>query len=188
MLSSSYLKDAARRDKITAWIYAAGLQNGTTMQETTIADLNTEADARIAADQNINEWEIVKNELSENPSLATANKFAYSVTNMIPEVLIKVSNTTDFKFTTRAISSNAALFEEITKTNNNPVLKNVTMPCLILWGKYDFAVSKTYEKEFLANIASKNVTAIDFNASGHYMMFHEPELFAKSVINFTTAL
>ena len=186
MLTSSYLKDASRRAKITAWIDAAGLQNGTTMFETTTKDINTEADARIKANDKVEEWEAIKKLLKENPE--KSNSIAYAVTQIIPEVLIKVNNATDFKFTARALTSNSALFEEILKTNNNSILKDITIPCLILWGKYDFAVSKTYQQETIQNLGSKNITSINFNASGHYMMFHEPDLFAKSVIDFVGTL
>ena len=185
-LTSSYLKDAAHRAKITAWIDAAGLHNGTTVFETSTIDVNTEADARIKADDKAEEWEATKKLLKENPE--KINSIAYAVTQIIPEVLIKVHNDTDFKLTNRALTSNSALFEQIIKTNNNAILKDITMPCLVLWGKYDFAVSKTYRNELLQNIGSKNVTSIDFNASGHYMMFHEPDLFAKSVIDFVGTL
>jgi pimeloyl-ACP methyl ester carboxylesterase len=185
MLSSSYLKDETRRTKIAAWIDAAGVHNGTNLIETTTADINAEADIRIAANENVADWKEVKTDLASNPNLY--NKIAYALTQIIPEVLIKVDND-DFKFTERAISSNSLLFKEIVHTNNAPVLSNITMPCLLLWGKYDFAVSKTYRKEFLANIGSKEVRSVDFNASGHYMMFHEPDLFAKSVIDFLNLL
>lgn len=186
MLTSSYLKEEAHRAKIIAWVYAAGLQNGTSMSETSTTDINTEADARIKANDKAEEWEATKKLLKENPE--KFNSIAYAATQIIPEVLIKVHNDTDFKFTTRALNSNSALSQEIFKTNNNQYLKNITMPCLVLWGKYDFAVSKTYRNELLQNIGSKNVTSIDFNASGHYMMFHEPDLFAKSVIDFVGTL
>lgn len=186
MLTSSYLKEASRRDKITAWIDAAGLHNGTTMNETSLADINTEADARITNGTDTDYWKGIKKSLSQNPSTININQTAYAVTNEIPEVLIKVNF--DFKLSGRQANANINLFQEIGKTNNNQYLSNITMPCLVLWGKYDFVVSKTYQNELLQNIGSKNVTSIDFNASGHYMMFHEPDLFAKSVIDFVGTL
>lgn len=186
MLTSSYLKEASRRAKVIAWIDAAGLHNGTTMDQTSLTDLNTEADTRIANGTNIEYWKDVKTKLSGNPTAITINQYAYNVTNEIPEVLTKVNF--DFRLSGRQANANINLFQEISKTNNNQSLSNITMPCLVLWGKYDFAVSKTYRNELLQNIGSKKVTSIDFNASGHYMMFHEPDLFAKSVIDFVDTL
>ncbi|MCD0467205.1 alpha/beta fold hydrolase [Flavobacterium sp. ENC] len=181
MLSASYLKDEKRRNKIAGWIDAAGAHNGTTLLQTTTDDINAEADARIAAGKDAETWKEIKEAVKEQPE--KVNSLAYLVTSEIPEVVIKVNNA-DFKFTSRADSSNPPLFKEIVKRDNNPFLADIKMPCLVLWGKYDFAVSRTYQKEFLKNIGSKDVTNVDFNASGHYMMFHEPDLFARSVIDF----
>lgn len=185
MLSSSYLIDSKRRNKIAGWIYAAGVHNGTTLNKITISAINEEADSRIARGEDIESWEEIKNVVKENPNLA--NQVAYKILDFIPEVPIKVDNS-DFKISDRAISSNSVLFKEIVKVDNNPYLGNVKIPCLVLWGKYDFAVSKEYKNEFLKNIGSKNVTNINFEASGHYMMFHEPNLFAESVGNFIKSL
>lgn len=184
-LTSTYLKDATRRAKIKAWIDAAGAHNGTTLSQTTIADINAEANARIAANENVAYWQNVKQQLISSPN--TANSLAYSVTEKIPEVTVKVNNS-DFKYTNRAITSNGKLFPEILATNNNSFLNQFNFKTLLIWGKYDFAVSKTYRNEALSNLPTANVTSIEFPASGHYMMFHEPNLFATSVINFVNTL
>lgn len=181
MLSSSYLKDEKRRNKIAAWIDAAGAHNGTSLLKTTTDDVNAEVDSRIAAGKNTEVWKEIKKVVKEQPE--KINSIAYLLTAEIPEVVIKVDNV-DFKMSSRGHSSNSYLFKEIIKRDNNPFLTDVKMPCLVLWGKYDFAVSRTYQKEFLKNIGSKDVTNVDFNASGHYMMFHEPDLFAKSILDF----
>ncbi|MFZ1495686.1 MAG: alpha/beta fold hydrolase, partial [Saprospiraceae bacterium] len=53
MLTSSYLKDANRRAKVVAWIDAAGAHNGTTLFQSSIDDINAEADKRILANERV---------------------------------------------------------------------------------------------------------------------------------------
>ena len=184
MLTSAYLKDSERRKKVVAWIDAAGVHNGTNLLQSTIADINNEADKRIEANENVDYWKDVKEKLSKKPKVA--NKLSYEVLNEIPEVKTKV-DMSQFGFTVRAILSNKALFAEILKTDNTPALANFNLPILLLWGEYDFSVSKTLRAEVIANIPVK-ATSISFPAAGHYIMFHQPDLFATSIKDFIESL
>lgn len=186
MLTSSYLGDTQRSAKVKAWVNAAGVHNGTTIEETTLDDINNEADKRIEADVNVDYWNDVKQELKDNAD--KANALAYEVVNKIPEVPIKVDNS-EFNFELKSLLSNKVLFPQILKTNNTSILASgFELPTLILWGDYDFAVSKTIRDEALQNLSSAKVTNVNFHASGHYMMFHEPELFANSMKDFIAKL
>jgi pimeloyl-ACP methyl ester carboxylesterase len=185
MLTSSYLKDATRRAKINGWIDAAGATDATNLLNYSKVDLNAEADDRIALNENSAYWQDVKTQLlSPNTNV---NALAYSVLEKVPQVTIKVNNA-DFKFTTRAYTSNNALFPQIVATDNSASLINFNKPVLMLWGKYDYAVSKQIRNKALLNLTNAQVTNIEMPASGHYMMFHEPSLFASTVINFLNSL
>jgi pimeloyl-ACP methyl ester carboxylesterase len=185
MLTSSYLKDANKRAKVVAWINAAGAHNGTTLLQSTIDDINAEADKRILANEKVSYWTGVKNGLLTDPNIA--NFTAYDILDSIPEVLVKVS-ILDFNLTDRAESSNEVLFREIIRTNNSSFLQSVTIPTLFLWGKYDFAVSNKLRIEAMSNIGSSKKVFNEFTASGHYMMFHEPYIFAKNIVDFVNSL
>ena len=185
MLTSSYLKDANRRAKVVAWIDAAGAHNGTTLLQSTIDEINAEADRRILANEKVNYWARVKNDLAANPEYA--NFLAYDMIDSIPEVLVKVS-ILDFDFTDRAETSNHVLFNEFISSNNTPYLHDITMPSLFLWGKYDCAVSNQLRVEAMANIGSSKKVYKEFTASGHYIMFHEPNFFANSIVEFVNSL
>lgn len=185
LLTSTYLKDANRRAKVVAWIDAAGVHNGTILLQTTKDDINAEADKRILANEKVTYWTSLKNDLANNPNIA--NFIAYDMLDSIPEVLQKVS-ILDFKLTDRAESSNQVLFNEILLTNNISFLQNVTIPTLFLWGKYDFAVSNKLRIEAMSNIGSSKKIFKEFTASGHYIMFHEPDIFAKNVVDFVDSL
>lgn len=185
LLTSSYLSDATRRAKIAAWIDAAGVTNGTTLFQQTIDDINAEAEHRIAKNENTAYWQDIKAKLKENP--LQANSLAYACLDKFGEVIIKVNNA-DFKYASRVGSSNTTLFSEIIKTNNSTQVVNFTIPTLILWGKYDFAVSKKQKEEIISKIGTTKLTTVEFKGSGHYMMFHEPNLFATSILKFMNSL
>lgn len=116
-----------------------------------------------------------------------ANREAYLATLEIPEVTIKVKNS-DFVVNYRGIISNLKLFKEIVLKNMTPELKNYTLPTLLIWGKFDYAVSKQQRDEVLAKSGSKSLKSVELNASGHYMMFHQPEAFADAIIEFIAGL
>lgn len=185
MLTSSYLKDATRRAKINGWIDAAGATDATNLLSHTKTNLNAEADARIALNENTAYWQDVKKQLQNTAT--NVNALAYSVLEKIPQVTIKVNNA-EFNFTTRAAASNNVLFSQIVATDNSASLINFNKPVLMIWGKYDFAVSKQIRNKALLNLTNAQVTNIEMLASGHYMMFHEPNLFATSVTNFLKSL
>jgi pimeloyl-ACP methyl ester carboxylesterase len=185
MLTSSYLKDTNRRAKVVAWIDAAGVHNGTTLLQSSVDDINAEADKRILANEKVNYWTSLKNDLVTYPNVA--NYLAYDLLDSVPEVLVKVP-ISDFELSERAETSNGVLFREILLTNNTPFLQNVTIPSLFLWGKYDFAVSNKLRIEAMANIGSSKKVFKEFTASGHYIMFHEPTFFANSVVEFVDGL
>jgi len=187
-LTSAYLKDLTRRTKVVAWIDAAGLHNGTIFSSSTRNDLIREADLRIAANQNTSYWQDVKNKAQNTSTpLTEINSLAYGCLNNIPEVVTKV-NLADFKHTQRALTSNGALFPEILTSNNTSGVSTLTIPVLLLWGKYDFAVSKQLRDELMGVLPPAKLTSVTMQASGHYMMFHEPELFASYIKQFMDKL
>jgi pimeloyl-ACP methyl ester carboxylesterase len=185
MLTSTYLKDATKRAKVDAWIDAAGATDGTTLFESTRSDLQTEADYRISVDDNASYWQDIKRQLQL--AVTNVNALAYQSVDKISEVTTKVNNA-DFKFSSRAIKSNQALFPSILATDNSLSLANFEKPVLMLWGKYDFAVSKKIRDKALIHLTKAQVTNVLFDKSGHYMMFHEPDLFSSTVNNFLQKL
>lgn len=185
MLTSSYLKESINRNKLVAWINAAGVTNGNTLNQTTIDDIKNEVNKRISLGNDVAYWQKRKQELIDYPE--EANQIAYTILEKIPEVIIKVNNS-DFKIKDIGYISNIKLMKEIIKTNNVNHLNSVKFPTLFLWGKYDFAVSSKQRDEAMNNIGSTIKKSIVFDASGHYLMFHEPEKFAQSINDFIFSL
>ncbi len=75
--------------------------------------------------------------------------------------------------------------EEVALTNE---LKKVTIPTLILWGKYDFVVPPALAYDAFKTISSTNKKIVIFEKSGHSPMDNEWEAFTKEVTIFIEAL
>ncbi|PIF45505.1 pimeloyl-ACP methyl ester carboxylesterase [Chryseobacterium sp. 52] len=185
MLTSYYLRDAARRAKIAAWVDIAGVHNGTILFNSSATDLTAEANQRISLGQNVAYWTSVKNQVAANPQ--SINSLSYSCIENISEVPVKVP-VTDFSFTPRALTSNQYIFPVLINTDNNTYLPSYTLPTLLLWGKYDFSVSKQLRNQVLQLSGANNIVSVEFNSSSHFTMFQEPDLFAGSIKTFIEGL
>lgn len=63
-------------------------------------------------------------------------------------------------------------------------LSEITIPSLVLWGKYDHTVSLKFGYEAFDNLGSTDKELFIFDRSGHAPMNTEPNLFADRVIKF----
>lgn len=186
MLTSYYLRTATRRAKITAWVDIDGVHNGTILFEKSAQDLNTAADERIALGENVNYWTYVKQQVASGNN-NTINALSYDCVEYIDQVPVKVPRS-DFTFTPRAIHSNQNIFPVLVSTNNNSYLPSYTLPTLVLWGKYDYSVSKQIRDQLLNLSGSSNLVSVEFSASSHLPMFQEPDAFAEAIENFIEGL
>ncbi|WP_350288487.1 alpha/beta hydrolase [uncultured Croceitalea sp.] len=63
-------------------------------------------------------------------------------------------------------------------------LSEISIPSLILWGRYDMVVPEFYAQEAYDNLGSSEKRLVFFERSGHSPIFTEPNLFADEVIQF----
>lgn len=63
-------------------------------------------------------------------------------------------------------------------------LPEITIPSLILWGRYDMVVPPFYAQEAYENLGSEEKTLVIFERSGHAPMFTEADGFAEEVLRF----
>ncbi len=73
------------------------------------------------------------------------------------------------------------LFEKVSFTDR---LSEITIPSLVLWGKYDIGVPTIYAQEAYDNLGSSDKELFIFEKSAHSPMDTEPDLFAEKVIDF----
>ena len=63
-------------------------------------------------------------------------------------------------------------------------LKEINLPSIVLWGKYDLVVPTLFAQEAYDNLGSVDKEMFIFENSAHSPMFNEPDLFADKVIGF----
>lgn len=73
------------------------------------------------------------------------------------------------------------LYEKVSFTDR---LSEITIPSLVLWGKYDLTVPTVLAQEAYDNLGSIDKEIFIFEKSAHSPMNNEPELFADKVIEF----
>ncbi len=63
-------------------------------------------------------------------------------------------------------------------------LSEITIPSLILWGRYDMVVPEFYAQQAFDNLGASDKKLVFFERSGHSPMFTEPNRFADEVLQF----
>jgi pimeloyl-ACP methyl ester carboxylesterase len=81
-------------------------------------------------------------------------------------------------------SSGIGMFDEVKKINYTNQLKNITIPSLFLWGKYDLVLPFELGQEAYNSIGSVYKDIYIFQNSGHSPMLYEPDLFTEKVLRF----
>lgn len=83
-----------------------------------------------------------------------------------------------------AINTDNLLYEEVETTSYTDELNSITIPCLFLWGKYDFVVPPYLGQSAFDRVSSTDKKLVLFEHSGHSPMDNEPEAFADEMITF----
>jgi len=74
--------------------------------------------------------------------------------------------------------------EAFDKLDLSADLPTITLPTLVLHGKYDMSVPYPVGVSYYDNISSTEKEIISFETSGHQLYQTEPDLFATAVLNF----
>lgn len=88
---------------------------------------------------------------------------------------------------TALISGNRAgseLLDEVETSALTDQLRDITIPSLLLWGKFDFVVPPALGESALKELGSSNKSLVIFERSGHSPMDTEADLFTKHFIEF----
>jgi len=79
------------------------------------------------------------------------------------------------------------LLKEVEVLSMTDRLSEITIPCLFLWGKYDFVVSPGLGADAFAKVNTTDKKLVIFQNSGHSPMDNEPTLFVQEVVEFVDA-
>ncbi|HAW19856.1 MAG TPA: hypothetical protein DCX14_06705 [Flavobacteriales bacterium] len=80
--------------------------------------------------------------------------------------------------------TSGVIHDEVEASSMTDALHLIDVPCLFLWGKYDFVVPPQLGKDGFNKVSSADKELVIFQYSGHSPMVNEPELFAAEIIEF----
>lgn len=81
----------------------------------------------------------------------------------------------------------AALRDAVAKLDRSAALGRISIPVLMLWGRYDFRVPPAYAEAALAAYAAEDKTLLFFERSAHFAQWQEPAGFYEAVHRFIQA-
>jgi pimeloyl-ACP methyl ester carboxylesterase len=81
-------------------------------------------------------------------------------------------------------SEDSAFNRDLAKTQFSSDLDKVTIPVLLLWGKYDFTCPPALGEDFYNRISSADKRMVLSKKSGHDMMLQDEELFCNEINDF----
>lgn len=197
---ATLLKD---QNDFTGWIDVAGAHDPKGMYDNYKIILKDIADEQIALENNVQHWqntlETVE-DVSQNfnvDDFFRLNRAAHAGEAKLEEdeVINKSQSDVGDDFVlsnpiTNAyngfgiiniLSNKRGLWENVSFTDQ---LSEITIPSLVLWGKYDLIVPTLYAQEAFDNLGSSDKDLFIFEKSAHSPMSNEPELFADKVIEF----
>jgi pimeloyl-ACP methyl ester carboxylesterase len=79
---------------------------------------------------------------------------------------------------------NDKFFNDVVNNSFTPELHNITIPCLFLWGKYDFTVPPTLGDDAYNRVNTTDKNIVIFDKSGHSPMLNQAGDFVDEVIDF----
>lgn len=209
LLGTYALLNQETQSLVDAWIEADGAHDLKRLNETAIPMLIGVANQEINAESEYEEqWEEILdfansvdiNNISENES-GQINQYGFQAEEYLrlPSNGRSQNDPTGFQFlftspTNPYVSAiegnqtNTHLSSEIESTQLTSRLNEIKIPCLLLWGKYDFVVPAALGSDAMDRIANTNKQLVIFNESGHSPMDNEPESFCEAIINFISGL
>ena len=79
---------------------------------------------------------------------------------------------------------NDKFFNEVVNNSFTPELYKITIPCLFLWGRYDFVVPSTLGYDAYNRVGSADKRIVIFEKSGHSPMLNQANEFVDAVTGF----
>jgi len=192
-----FLIDGDNQNLAAGWIQVDGAHDYNLNDSLTHAMLIEVGNQQIALNNNVSSWQPIvdycnSHTYNENYNVAaTLNSYAHQAEGLMSDVQFSGSILPPFNnftpYTSHSMNGMASGINEIDRPTYNEnigkSLYKVTIPTLLLWGKYDFVCPKGLMTDIVNKIGSTDVTTKIFDYSGHSPMMNEPEAFWTEVMN-----
>jgi len=187
---------------INGLIYVDGSHNYPLNDTLTRQMLLTEGQYAVSQKKHVSEWQPIINycsshtgnfNLEESQQLEQYASDAENYIDSINHINIATQvfrYTIPDKYPLTAILSNLLYSEdsnfnkELAIANFSPGLKIVTIPALVLWGKYDFTCPFPLGEDFYNHISSIDKKIDVSSKSGHNMILQDKKFFCEEVAGF----
>lgn len=193
------------QSEISGWIEAAGAHDIPLLNKEALKMFVEIGAVEIASGRNVSDWmEILGFVATVNPLNITEedggqiNSYGFTAEGLIDKIKFSEEPPrfshgvwTMPVISTATVLSNGATANVITPETEvlalTDRLHEITVPTLLLWGKYDFVVPPALGESALENIGTDDKKLVIFEASGHSLMDTEPGLYVDEVSAFVEA-
>ena len=201
-LGINFLSKPGNQANVKGWIEVGGGHNVPRIVQLEKEMIETVGNRQILLGNNIAEWQ---NRIENANKLNLGNlDDVYAMNSLASEaessmrisdsVYAKISNTwvNEYFFgsTEWARASKNAEFSfegmknELSVLNLTDKLQEITVPTLLLWGKYDFRVPSSFAREEFVKYGSISKELVIFEKSAHFVQWNEPNAFFEKVKEF----
>jgi pimeloyl-ACP methyl ester carboxylesterase len=202
LITADFITKPGYQNMIKGVIYVDGSHNYPLNDTLTRQMLLTEGQYQISQKKNVDEWQPIISyctahkgnfSLEESQQLEKYSTEAENYIDSINHISIVtevIKYAIPDKYPLTAILSNLLYSEdsnfnkELAVSNFSSSLKIVTVPVLILWGKYDFTCPLALGKDFYNHINSFDKSIAISPQSGHNMILQDKKFFCNEVSKF----
>jgi pimeloyl-ACP methyl ester carboxylesterase len=201
-LGIKYLTTNTNQSNIKGWIEVGGGHDVPRIVTLEREMVNEIGSRQISQGNNINEWQTNISKTNSLNLLDVDDLFEMNRISVNCEQLMLKADSVNKKINNSYLNdyffspidqqasniNNNQTFEfiknELAVLNLSNKLSQITIPTLLLWGKYDFRVPPKFAQEALTNYGSSKKELVVFDRSAHFVQWNEPELFYEKVKKF----
>ncbi len=202
LIAAGFLTSDNNQDLISGYIETDGSHDYPRNDTLTRNMLLEVADTEIAKNDHVREWNKIVSWCESHPGNYTPDEsleledLASKAESYIPQVTkvnfftLAASIVLKDKLPLTSIlsnylsSENSNLVKEISGKEFTSVLKRITIPVLLLYGKFDFICPPSLGYEFYSGISSVRKRIVISPVSGHNLIFQDRMLFRDEVLRF----
>ncbi|MGB0431160.1 MAG: alpha/beta fold hydrolase [Bacteroidia bacterium] len=203
-LGTAYLLTPGFQQKIDGWIEVDGAHNFSGTTE--ISDMFRQyAPMMINANNSVDYWQGVLDFVNDldtinDYDISQLNSYGHSAEQYLANdgfitgedlsaEYFKMYYSSKYNSVTASVnlfftSSGFGMFDEVSNTDFTDQLGEITIPCLFLWGKYDFVIPPALGIEAFEKVSTPpgNKQMVIFETSAHSPMINQPQAFTEQVV------
>ena len=206
LLGPQVLLETQAADRIAGWIEVAGAHDVPKLYADSRSALIATADLELEdkPDDELKEsWQAIRTAAQQAPAsnpkleqLLELQQLAASTTELFEQVEVQqrsrgdrlrwaLNRPHDALANTLAANATAqAILGKELKRSWSARYRELTLPTLMVWGRYDLVVPPTLGEDVQLRIASETVELVILEDSAHAPMFHEPDAYASAILDF----